>query len=70
MCAFVELVEAASKGRGERESQFFKNMQALRVIDSTCATVRGNCRGAQREKRKAPPEVDNSILKKRETKHK
>ena len=44
-------------------AEFFQNMQALRVIDSTCATVRGNCKGAQRKKRKAPPEVDNSALK-------
>ena len=28
-------------------SQFIKNTQALRVINSTCRTIRGNCRGSQ-----------------------
>lgn len=49
--------------------EFLKNTQALRVVNSTCSTVRGNCRGATR-KRKAPMEVDNSAIKKRKTKHK
>ena len=49
-------------------AEFLQNTQALRVINSTCATVRGNCRGAIRGKE--PPEVDNSALDKRKTKHK
>lgn len=28
-------------------SQFLKNTQALRVINSTCSTIRGNCRGSK-----------------------
>lgn len=48
-------------------AEFLQNTQALRVINTTCATVRGNCRGAA--KGKQPPEVDNRPLKKRKTKH-
>ncbi len=52
-------------------SEFVKNTQALRVVNSSCATVRGNCRGAQKKKKKdAPLEVENTPLQKRKTKHK
>ena len=30
-------------------NQFLKNTQALRVINSTCSTIRGNCRGLKSE---------------------
>ena len=43
---------------------FLKNTQALRVINSTCTSVRkGNCRGAQ--KKKGDLIVDNAPLAKR-----
>ncbi len=45
--------------------EFIKNTQALRVVNTTCSTVRGNCRGAQ--KRKGPIEVENTPLGKRKT---
>lgn len=45
--------------------EFVKNTQALRVVNSSCATARGNCRG--KRKRKAPFEV---ALPKREKKKK
>ena len=32
-------------------AEFLQNTQALRIVDSTCATVHGNCRGANRGKR-------------------
>ena len=32
-------------------AKFLQNTQALRIVDSTCATVRGNCRGTNRGKR-------------------
>jgi len=32
-------------------SQFIKNTQALRVINSTCRTIRGNCRAASMEQK-------------------
>lgn len=49
-------------------AEFLKNTQALRVINSTTSTVRGNCRGTH--KRDQPIAVDNSEIKKRKTKHK
>ena len=30
-------------------AKFLWKIQAFRIIDSTCATVRGNCRGANEE---------------------
>ena len=51
--------------------QFVENTRALRVINGTCSRVRGNCRGsAENKEKKKGPEVDNSILPKRKTKHK
>ncbi len=48
-------------------AEFAKNTQALRIVNSTCATVRGNCRGG---KEKADNiEVDNTPLNKRRKKH-
>ena len=48
-------------------SEFLKNTQALRVVNTDCATVRGNCRG---NKRKGdPPGIENVPIKKRKTKH-
>jgi hypothetical protein len=44
-------------------ADFLKNTQALRVINSTSVTVRGNCRGVA--KRRLPFELDNSKLAKR-----
>ena len=32
-------------------AEFMKNTQALRVVNSTCSTVRGNCRGTQKRKK-------------------
>ena len=51
-------------------AEFLKNTQALRVINTTCATVRGNCRGLNKlNKRKNNKEnqyiVDNAPLQKR-----
>lgn len=56
-------------------SEFLKNTQALRVINNTCATIRGNCRGSdqdqQREKKRFQNlEAENNPLPKRKTKHK
>ena len=48
-------------------SEFIKNTQALRVVNTACATVRGNCRGAR--KRKAL-EVENTPLQKRKSNRK
>lgn len=51
-------------------SEFMKNTQALRVVNSDCATVRGNCRGARKGKGKGRMEVENTPLPKRKKKHK
>ena len=50
-------------------SEFAKNTQALRVINSTCATIRGNCR---KDSRKRTLELgdENKPLPKRRHKHK
>jgi len=40
--------------------QFTKNMQAFRVINTTCATVRGNCRKGQEN-----CSIENTPLRKR-----
>lgn len=49
-------------------SEFMKNTQALRVVNASSSTIKGNCRGVQ--KRKTPLEVENTPLQKRKTKHK
>lgn len=43
-------------------TEFMKNTQALRVINSTCSTIRGNCRGA-----KSDTLPDNTTLAKRKS---
>lgn len=48
-------------------AEFAKNTQALRIVNSTCATVRGNCRGATENTDYL--EVDNTPLNKRKRKH-
>lgn len=48
-------------------AEFTKNTQALRIVNSTCATVRGNCRGAA--KRNEHFEVENTPLDKPKRKH-
>ena len=50
--------------------QFLKNAQALRVINSTCATIRGNCRAGEvdpkHKKKRHQMEIENNApLKKR-----
>ena len=50
--------------------QFIKNAQALRVINSTCATIRGNCRagevdGKDKKKRHQMAIENNAPLNKR-----
>ena len=46
--------------------EFIRNTQALRIINTEGATVRGNCRGVKKNKRKAEPiMVENSPLPKR-----
>lgn len=47
--------------------EFLKNTQALRIINSTCATVRGNCRGQRKDDK--PFELENTPLSKRAKKH-
>ena len=53
-------------------NQFVKNTQAIRVINSTCGTIRGNCRGSNHTdelltKRKC--NAENDPLPKRQYKH-
>lgn len=48
-------------------AEFAKNTQALRIVNSTCSTVRGNCRGAKEQTNTV--EVDNAPLNKRRKKH-
>ena len=43
-------------------SDFIKNTQALRVINYTCGSVRGNCRQAEKDRHF---ELENTPLKKR-----
>ena len=50
--------------------EFIKNSQPLRVVNSSCSTVRGNCRGASKRKGALTVEVDNTKLPKRKCKHK
>ena len=47
-------------------SDFLKNTQALRVINETCATVRGNCRGSK----EIGKDLTDAPLPKRKCKHK
>ena len=47
--------------------EYIKNMQALRVVNTTCSTVRGNCRGTKHKK--GPVEIENTPLKKRKADH-
>lgn len=51
--------------------EFLKNTQALRAINSTSVTVRGNCRGASSKKKNSDehPLVENTPLSKRKRKH-
>ena len=50
-------------------AKFLQNTQALRIVYSTCATVRGNCRGTNRVERKTPTDIDSATLNKRKTTH-
>ena len=52
-------------------SKFLKTTQALRVVSTGCATVRSNCRGSHERKTKPQddPQIENTPLKKRKTKH-
>ena len=54
--------------------EFIKATQALRVINGTCRTIRGNCRGAQlassSQKRILLDSETNTPLPKRQYKHK
>ena len=50
-------------------AEFLKNTQALRVVNTSCATARGNCRG-KRKNKGDPLEVENTPLKKRKKEHK
>lgn len=49
--------------------EFLKNTQALRIINTACNTVRGNCRGTSSKKKSEPLTVDNNPLAKRKRKH-
>ena len=45
--------------------EFLRNTQALRIVNVDCKTVRGNCRGEKKGKKRKPITVDNAPLKKR-----
>ena len=53
--------------------QFVKNTQAIRVINGTCGTIKGNCRGSSHDskltKRKCVSDQENEPLPKRRYKH-
>lgn len=54
--------------------QFVKNTQAIRVINGTCGTIKGNCRGNGHDeksltKRKYSVQQENEPLPKRRYKH-
>ncbi len=51
-------------------AEFLKNTQALRVINSTCATIRGNCRDGGPSKKTRKIEAENTPLQKRKSKKK
>ena len=45
---------------------FLKNTQAFRVINTTCAGIRGNCRGSDKKKRtKLVDDLENKPIPKR-----
>ena len=46
---------------------FLRNTQALRVINTTCGNIRGNCRGSQEAGQ--APELENTPLPKRRSKY-
>ena len=48
-------------------SEFIKNTQALRVVNSTCSSIRGNCRHPLKNKENF--DLDNTPLNKRKRKH-
>ena len=54
--------------------EFIKNTQALRVINSTCSNIRGNCRGQKLGEKRTRAidtiEIDNAPISKRRYKHK
>ena len=51
-------------------SQFLKNTQALRVINTTCGAIRGNCREDKgKQKRVSVENLENTPLSKRRRKH-
>ena len=51
-------------------SQFLKNTQALRVINTTCGAIKGNCRGDNgKQKRGAVENLENTPLSKHKRKH-
>ena len=43
--------------------------QALIIVDYTCATAHGNCRGTNRVERKTLTDIDSATLNKRKTTH-
>ncbi len=47
-------------------AEFIKNTQALRIVTTTCATVRGNCRGSKDHDN---IKIDNTPLEKRRKIH-
>jgi len=51
--------------------EFIKTTQALRVVNSECVIIKGNCRGTRKRKTKQsdPEEIENTPLRKRKTKH-
>ena len=53
--------------------EFLRNTQALRIVNTECDTVRGNCRGAKknrkRKKKDEPIMVENTPLAKRQKRH-
>ena len=45
--------------------EFMRNTQALRVINSTCSTIRGNCRGNETQTQSRSLSQENEPLQKR-----
>ena len=61
-----------AKGRSHENpsvAEFVKNTQALRVINSTCSGIKGNCRGNNDVNAKKRPLVENArlLFKRRKT---
>ena len=48
--------------------EFVRNTQALRVINTTCANIKGNCRGSQRSER-VMDDLENKPIPKRRKSH-